>query len=347
LQKITTLTQSAQNIIKDCFLKWKNKFPNKIVALPHSGSNRQYFRIFEENNTIIGVYNNNSKENRAFLSFTEHFGSFKINVPTILRTFIEKNVYFINDLGNTNVLDWLNRNRKNNNFSDNALELYKNIITQLIKIQIDAGKTIDYSLSYPDSDFNRESILFDLNYFKNEFLRKTNIDFNEVTLEKDFNFFADYLLQTNCSYFMYRDFQARNIMLYNSYPYFIDYQGGRKGALQYDLASLLYQAKANIPEHTRTHLLNYYIDNVKKTIDIDKIGFKKHYYAYALIRVLQTLGAYGYRGLFEKKQHFIDSIPYAINNLSNLKNKITFSENIPELSNIIDILISNKFDYEQ
>nr|MDA3781222.1 phosphotransferase [Bacteroidales bacterium] len=264
----------------------------------------------------------------------------------ILNTFLEKNVYFLNDLGDIQVLNWLNTNRKNNFFSDKAIILYKKILVQLIKIQIDAGNSIDYSLSYPNSNFDQEAILYDLNYFKNKFLLKTNINFNETSLAKDFDFFSNYLLQTNCSFFMYRDFQARNIMLVGNEPYFIDYQGGRKGALQYDLASLLYQAKAEIPKNTKNLLLNYYIKNAKTKIDIDSNEFKKYYYAYALIRVLQTLGAYGYRGLVEKKQHFIDSIPYAINNLSDLKNEVIFLKDIPELSKTINTLIHNKYTYE-
>ncbi|MEA3317328.1 MAG: hypothetical protein U9R54_05175 [Bacteroidota bacterium] len=338
---------NIQNKIKECFLDWKGKMPENIFALPHSGSGRQYFRLKDKNNSIIAVYNNNTIENKAFIEFTKHFASLNINVPTILKSYTEKNIYFQNDLGDTQVLNWLNTNRKNKSFTEAALKLYKQIILQLINIQVNGGKNLDFSLCYPHSSFDKTSIQSDLKYFKQKFLLKTNINFNEIQLEKDFNLFANFLLKTDCIFFMYRDFQARNIMIHKEKPYFIDYQGGRKGALQYDLASLLYQAKANIPEDTRELLLNYYIKEVKRKLAINESEFKKYYFAYVLIRILQTLGAYGNRGLVEKKQHFIDSIPFAINNLKYIKSKISFLDKTPELANIINTLILNKFEYEQ
>ena len=215
-------------------------------------------------------------------------------------------------------------------------------LQELIRFQLDGHRGLDYKNSYPRHSFDAQSIQWDLNYFKYYYLKLANISFDEQLLEDDYRKFINLLLQAGQDFFMFRDFQSRNIMIRNEKLYFIDYQGGRKGALQYDLASLLYQAKANLPEPLREQMLEYYLDKLQKRINIDRKKFTDQYYAYVLVRTMQVLGAYGYRGFFERKSHFIDSIPYAINNLQNIFGKLNFIDNLSEIKNILQQIMKSK-----
>lgn len=322
---------------------FKNYFgaePEKINALPHSGSNRRYFRLSTHQFSAIGAYHDNSKENIAFIHFTEHFLQYRINVPEIYAKNINQNIYLIQDLGDIQLLNWLTEIRVNQTFPKEAQVVYKKVIQELVKIQIVAGRTFDYSYCYPYQAFHKESILFDLNYFKQYFVDAQKLKYPNTKLQNDFEHLSNFLLSDIDAYFMYRDFQARNIMLVDNKPYFIDYQGGRKGALQYDLASLLFQAKANIPNEDRNQLVNYYLNIARLFIPIHEEEFMEKFHAYALIRVLQTLGAYGLRGIIEKKQHFIESISYAIKNLEFLIQKNEILEQLNTLKDIIQQIIN-------
>ncbi|MDK2978840.1 MAG: RNase adapter protein RapZ [Bacteroidales bacterium] len=322
---------------------FKNYFgaePEKINALPHSGSNRRYFRLSTQQFSAIGAYHDNSKENIAFIHFTEHFLQYRINVPEIYAKNINQNIYLIQDLGDIQLLNWLTEIRVNQTFPKEAQVVYKKVIQELVKIQIVAGRTFDYSYCYPYQAFHKESILFDLNYFKQYFVDAQKLKYPNTKLQNDFEHLSNFLLSDIDAYFMYRDFQARNIMLVDNKPYFIDYQGGRKGALQYDLASLLFQAKANIPNEDRNQLVNYYLNIARLFIPIHEEEFMEKFHAYALIRVLQTLGAYGLRGIIEKKQHFIESISYAIKNLEFLIQKNEILEQLNTLKDIIQQIIN-------
>ncbi len=314
--------------------------PEKINALPHSGSSRRYFRLSTQQFSAIGAYHDNSKENIAFIHFTEHFLQYRINVPEIYAQDLNQNIYLIQDLGDIQLLNWLSELRENDSFPHQAHGIYKKVIQELVKIQIVAGRTFDYSYCYPYQAFHKESILYDLNYFKQYFVDALKLKYPNTKLQNDFDHLSDFLLSDTESYFMYRDFQARNIMLVDNEPYFIDYQGGRKGALQYDLASLLFQAKANIPNEDRNQLVNYYLNVARLFIPINEEEFMEKFYAYALIRVLQTLGAYGLRGIIEKKPHFIESIPYAIKNLDFLIQKNEILEQLNTLKDIIHQIIN-------
>lgn len=330
--------QQLENLFKDYF----GFLPKKTNRLPNSGSNRTYFRLQHNNLSAIGVYNKNKKENQAFLNFTEQFLNYRINVPKIYQQSINQHIYLIQDLGDTQLLPWLNSIRTGNNFPEQAKTVYKKVLQELVKIQIIAGKNFDYTYGYPYKSFNKESILFDLNYFEKHFVAALNLSYNRKLLNKDFNLFSDYLLDGSDQFFMYRDFQARNIMLVDGEPFFIDYQGGRAGALQYDPASLLFQAKANIPTEVRTELLKYYIKVARLFIPINQDEFIEKFYAFALIRVLQTLGAYGLRGYIEKKEHFIESIPSAIKNLECLIHHNEKLNQLKELKHIIIQIINNE-----
>ncbi|RLD63533.1 MAG: phosphotransferase enzyme family protein [Bacteroidetes bacterium] len=321
------------------FEKWAGEKSTGSYKLPQSGSNRIYYRIISKNKTAIGVFNNNKKENIAFIEFTKTFLKNELNVPQIYDADLSNNIYLIQDLGDYTLFNFIHEPETS---EKQILNIYKDVIEQLLKFQVGATGDINYNGCYPRASFDKQSILWDLNYFKYYFLKLAKINFDEQELEDDFNKLADYLLTTDCNYFMYRDFQSRNIMLHNYTTYFIDYQGGRKGALQYDLASLLYQAKADLPQNIRDELLNYYIIKAKDLTDIDEKEFIKFYYAYVLIRIIQVLGAYGYRGFYEKKSYFIQSIPYAIENLKHVLKKINIPIKIPALNNVLNQIINSQ-----
>jgi len=337
------IEEKISNLFKDQF----GSLPSLISKLPNSGSSRIYFRLNTKEISVIGVFNSDIKENIAFVNFTKQFLRSQINVPEIITEDLNNNIYLISDLGNLTLLEWLLNIKSKEAFPTEAIGFYKKVLNELSRMQIVAGKNFDYSHSHPFKAFDKSAILFDLRYFEEKFLTNLNLNYNSDLLNSDFDNFAEHLLTENSNYFMFRDFQARNIMMVNNEPYFIDYQGGRKGALQYDLVSLLFQAKAQIPESVKQELLDYYIKTAQEYTDINKDSFITYYYSFALIRVLQTLGAYGLRGIIEKKKHFIESIPLALKNLNDLYLKVDILNQLPELksiiSQIININIDNKF----
>ena len=315
----------------------------RIEKLPQSGSNRQYFRIFAENETIIGVFNHDVKENHAFFSFTNCFLSQNINVPIIILIDDTKQFYLLQDLGDETLFSFLTTHRNKDKIDDNVIAYYQRVLQQLPLLQLSGKKGIDFSVCYPRNAFDKQSMLWDLNYFKYYFLKLINIPFDEQLLENDFQTFTDLLLEVEQDYFMFRDFQSRNIMLHNDEPYFIDYQGGRRGALQYDVASLLFDAKADLPAQLREELLHYYLEQLSKHISVNNEDFLKYYYGFVLIRILQALGTYGFRGYYEKISHFLQSIPFAIKNLQYLLPKFPFASTIPTLTNVIKQIIDSDF----
>lgn len=322
--------KKEERLIK-LFEDWAGEKHTEFYALPPSGSYREYYRLKSKSKSAIAVYNSDIKENIAFVTFSEHFKAKGLSVPQIYAKDLDNNIYLEEDLGDTTLFAYLTATRKNGDFPNEAVEIYKRILEELIKFQITASKDLDYSVCYPRSAFDKQSMLWDLNYFKYYFLKLAKIPFEEQALENDFNTLIEFLLDTETDYFLYRDFQSRNVMLINHKPYFIDYQGGRKGALQYDVASLLYDAKADIPQSVRTVLLKHYIDSLKNVISFDEGKFQEYYYGYVLIRIMQAMGAYGFRGFYEKKEHFLKSIPYAIDNLSWLLENAELPIKIPAL----------------
>ena len=332
----------TENKLSDLFKEWHGSFPDNIKQLPHSGSSRIYYRITKDEFSAIGVFNDNYQENIAFIDFTRQLLNSKINVPAIYNQKLDKNIYLIQDLGNNLLLSWLISKRSNNNFPWEAIEVYKKVIQQLVQMQIVAGQNFDYSKCYQHPEFGKDSIIFDLNYFKTSFVDSLKLKYDKNKLDSDFETFAQHLLSAENKFFMFRDFQARNIILKQGVPYFIDYQGGRKGPLQYDLASLLFQAKAQIPENEKMELLEYYVYLAKMYTPIIANEFKEFFFSFALVRVLQTLGAYGLRGLKERKLHFIESIPLVKNNLIYLKERAHILYQQPELNGLINQIINTE-----
>lgn len=329
---------NIKEILSGMFENWAKEPATQFRQLPQSGSSRSYCRISGDTKTAIGVYNSDRRENEAFLSFSYHFFKEKLHVPEIFHADIDNNVYLQQDLGDITLFSLLNSGKT----EEEIKVLYKQIIDNLPKFQITGGKHLDYNKCYPRSAFDKQSMMWDLSYFKYYYLKLSNIPFDEQRLEDDYNKFTDFLLQTDCNYFLYRDMQSRNIMMVNNIPYFIDYQGGRKGAIHYDIASLLYDAKANLSPSIRAELLDYYIETIGKYLMVNKKEFIGFYYGYVLIRILQAMGAYGFRGLYEKKEHFLQSIPYAVRNLEWLLNTSYIKVKIPELLKVIEYIITKE-----
>lgn len=323
------------------FIKWSGENPYKVTPLPQSGSSRKYFRIKSLNFTAIGVENTDLKENIAFLEFTRHFLKNGLNVPKIFTEDLENNVYLLEDLGDITLFAYLTDKRSNGKFPAKLKSVYKKVLNVLPEFQVKSSVGFPYQYCYPRSEFDKQSMMWDLSYFKYYFLKLAQIDFEEQALEDDFQKFTDFLLTAEKDYFLYRDFQSRNIMLKDEEIYFIDYQGGRRGALQYDLASLLYDAKAAIPDEIREELLDYYIKVLKKHIDLNEEKFKTYFFGYVLIRIMQAMGAYGFRGFYEKKAHFLASIPYAVKNMKGILDIIKLPIEIPTLMSVLNNLVNS------
>ena len=309
---------------------------SKIEKIPESGSVRLYFRLFFENKpSIIGVYNADLKENLAYITFSRHFLSQKIKVPQILEVDSSGQYYLLADLGDETLYSYLSKHRQEDDLPEKVIRYYRKVIKQLPLLQISGKIGFDFSVCYPRFAFDRQSMQWDLNYFKYYFLKLAGISFDEQLLEDDFNTLIDFLLEADNNYFLYRDFQSRNIMIHNKEVYFIDFQGGRKGPLQYDIASLLYDGKAAIPQKYRELFLQYYLEELEKVSGFDHRDFILRYDGFVLIRILQALGTYGFRGYYEKKSHFLLSIPYAIRNIQYLLKTMDLPIKIPVL---IDVL---------
>lgn len=333
--------KNIKQSISKLYENWCGEELINYQPLPESGSYRQYFRISGKSSKCIAVYNEDKKENHAFIEFTKHFSSKALPVPGILAEDQENFIYLQEDLGDTTLFKHIEEVRKGIIFPDDLLELLKKVLDELIRFQVVGAKGFNYSNCYPRQAFDKQSMMWDLNYFKYYFLKLAKIPFYEQELEDDFQRFTDFLLQADTRYFLYRDFQSRNIMINDSKPYFIDYQGGRQGALAYDLASLLYDAKADFPPEIRTELLDYYMSKLSDyNIDADK--FKQHYFGYVLIRKMQAMGAFGFRGFYEKKTHFLQSIPYALQNLEYLLNTVTLPIELPELWKVLHRLTKSE-----
>ena len=329
--------------LKALFISQYSKIPQDIISIRQAGSNRKYYRLVADGISVIGVENNDEKENKAFVEFSKHFKNNKSCVPEVIAVSDDYLCYLQQDLGSDNLFDMLLQERSNDDLiPEHILQLYKKSIQQLSYLQIVASKGLDYKNAHPVESFSKRSMKYDLNYFKYYFIKTTGVEFSEQALQDDVEKLTTFLEQAGTNYFMYRDFQARNIMVQKNEPFFIDYQGGRKGPLQYDIASLLFQAKAALPQIVRDELFAYYMECVKEHIDIDEELFTRYYHGFVLIRVLQTLGAYGLRGIIEKKPHFIQSIPYAINNLKFLIQETNVLDNYPELQKIIQQIINMK-----
>jgi len=295
------------------------------------GSGRKIIRLTAEKASAVGILYDVREENVAFLEFSRHFRKHGLPVPEVYADDLDHGAYLEEDLGDTSLFEFLSQNRTGETIASKAIEAYRRVIATLPRFQIEAARDLNYKVCYPRGSFDRQSIAWDLNYFKYYFLRLAGIPFSEQALEVDFSRLTKFLLSASRDFFLYRDFQSRNIMLREGQPFFLDYQGGRKGALQYDVASLLYDAKADLPPELRQQLLDHYFEALANFSDIKRDAFMQHYYAYVYIRIMQALGAYGFRGFYERKAHFLQSVPYALKNLRWLQHNVTLPIALPTL----------------
>lgn len=312
--------------------------PLSMKELSASGSNRRYFRMLGKGFTIIGAYNKDLKENQAFIGFSKHFHSQGFAVPEVLAEDANNYIYLLSDLGDETLYSYRS---KFNEFTPELIQTYKEALNNLLAFQTRGSHGLDYSLCYPRNAFDRQSIYWDLNYFKYYFLKLAHISFDEQLLENDFEHFTNFLLEADADFFLFRDFQSRNIMLHDNKLFFIDYQGGRKGALPYDVASLLYDGKAAIPQKIREELLTYYIQELTQAKVWDAALFRKYYYAFVLVRIMQAMGSYGYRGFYERKEHFLQSIPFALKNLQWILENVQLPLQLPSLWKVFEQLVQS------
>lgn len=335
--------KAATKFVEQEFQVWKSETPESIEILNSgSGSNRQYFRIKSKSETHICTINSDIRENEAFFYLASFYRKKGIRIPEVQYVSKDRMLYFQQDLGDVNILQML----KSDGLAGDVFDLYKESLQMLFQMQY-AGTDLDYNKCYPRPAFDKQSVLWDLNYFKYYFLKVSGLEFDEQLLENDMQALATHLAVNSADqYFMFRDFQARNIQIHQKESWFIDFQGGRRGPLLYDVASLLYQASANLSQNHRQDLLNYYYQIMNTKIDYPRDRFNQDFQMMVFIRIIQTLGAYGFRGLIEGKTYFKNSIPNALNNLKDILSQLSPDVNISYFLKILGRLVEIKNNFE-
>ncbi len=341
--------EAVMRNIEQLFYGFKGKSFDCIKQLPQSGSDRIYFRIFFEAETYIATYNLNIKENKTFIHFSNHFREKQLPVPEIYAFNDDFTIYLQQDLGTESLLNKLEQN----GYCEYVFELFKKSLKQLVRIQIEGDKGLNYEWCLTGKEFGKQAILSDLLYFKYYFLDTLKLPYDKQAMLDNFETLSEYLTADVEKRYMFRDFQSRNIIINNDEVFFIDYQGGMQGALQYDVASLLWQAKADLSDEWKNKLLAYYLDELELAVgkQLNRQKFISQFNGYVLIRLLQVLGAYGFRGLFERKAHFLASIPLALKNLKWFVENKEIKVQLPEFTRILQIIvgeeITKKFEQPQ
>ena len=332
------------DVLKQLFEQHFHKSAGRVQPLQGQlgGSGRKIIRLASEKFRAIGILYDVREENAAFLEFSRHFRRHGLPVPEIYAEDLDQGAYLEEDLGDTTLFEYLSAHRSGEKIAPEAVEAYRQVVEVLPRFQVEAGHDLNYKVCYPRASFDRLSIAWDLNYFKYYFLRLASIPFNEQALEDDFSHLTKFLLGADRNYFLYRDFQSRNVMWRDGRPYFLDYQGGRRGALQYDIASLLYDGKADLPSELRQQLLDHYLDTLAGFIPLEREEFMQYYYAYVYVRIMQALGAYGFRGFYERKAHFLQSVPYALKNLRWLLHHVKLPIALPALTDAFKSMLGSE-----
>lgn len=322
------------------FRDFTGQSPESLTVLPKSGSDRIYCRMVKEDFSVLGVWNPSRKENDAFTGFAARFNDIGLRVPRVFKYLPDEMVYLTEDLGDVDLWSWVQDRRKENTSESEAKieEMYRSILKELTRFQFEADRVIDYELAYPRKKFDRNSVMWDLNYFKYMFLKLSGTGFNEQLLEEDFRKLAATVEKVKTAGFLYRDFQSRNVMVKGGIPWFIDFQGGRKGAPYYDVASMLLDPYVELGKNLHDRLLSYYFEITSQNLKTDYNSFKKEYLVFGTVRLLQALGAYGFRGLYERKPNFTESIPPAVRQLSRICEEGELDIEFPELARIVGAL---------
>ena len=334
----------ADDTLKTLFESYTGQQLTERTELPTSGSHRRYFRLKGGNISIVGVIGTSLEENRAFVAISKHFKEKGLNVPTVLAVSEDGMSYIQEDLGEKMLFDLIAQGRDSGFYNSYESNLLCRTIEQLPKIQFKGAEGLDWNVCYPQKEFDARMVDFDLNYFKYCFLKATGLEFNEGRLQDDFERLKAELLKDSDNTFLYRDFQARNVIIRDGEPYFIDYQGGRRGPIYYDVASFIWQARARYPDELKEELIRTYLRSLRSFLPVDEDHFRERLRLFVLFRTLQVLGAYGFRGYFEKKPHFLASVPFALDNLRSLL-RIPFSD-YPYLNSILTELTNMPQFYE-
>ena len=308
----------SEQILRPLFESYTGQQLQEITELPASGSNRRYFRLKGGEFSLIGAIGTNLQENHSFIYLARHFKDNRLRVPTVLAVTEDESAYIQEDLGDQVLFGMVAQGRESGFYSSTERALLNRTIEQLPRIQFAGARDLDWKQCYPQEAFDARMVDFDLNYFKYCFLKATGLEFNEVLLQDDFERFKADLLKEEDNTFMYRDFQARNVMIKDGEPWFIDFQGGRRGPIYYDVASFIWQARSRFPEDLKQELIRTYLRALQTYKKVDENHFRSRLRLFVLFRTMQVLGAYGFRGYFEKKPHFLASVPYALSNLRKL-----------------------------
>src|SRR6187431_3215820 len=326
----------------ELYKNWRGKDAASIDVLPRSGSERRYFRIHEEDDTtIIGTYGANIKENETFFYFSEKFFKQQLPVANIHAISDDRMFYLQEDFGDISLIDRL----ESEGYTNEIYGLFQKSLQTLATLHVKGDEELDYDRCLTNTEFGRQAIMADLLYFKYYFLDALRKPYDKQKLIDDFEALSNYLTHTEYKYFMFRDFQSRNIMVKKDNSiHFIDYQGGMKGAPQYDVASMLWQARANLSDEWKEKLLNDYISALENIVGskINKGTFKSQYNGYVMIRLLQVMGAYGFRGLFERKAHFLASIPLALRNLRFFIDHKRIGIVTPEFDRVLRLVVTDE-----
>ena len=334
------------DILKQLFESYTGQEMTDITELNSSGSNRRYFRLTGKSGiTLVGVIGLNLKENQAFCGLSRHFLEKGIKVPRVLAVSDDGMSYIQEDLGDDLLYTVVAQGRESGEYSSYERSILRRTVEMLPKSPFRGAEDLAYGVCFPEPAFNGRMVMFDLNYFKYCFLKATGLEFDEVRLQDDFEKLHDDLLRDDSNTFMYRDFQARNVMIKDGEPYFIDFQGGRRGPIYYDVASFIWQARSRYPEDLKNELVETYLRSLRGYLpDVDEKEFRERLRLFVLFRTLQVLGAYGFRGYFEKKPHFLASVPYAIDNLRRMLQ--TPFERYPYLTEVLTKLTEMQQFYE-
>lgn len=325
-------------LLRLLFREFTGKSPESLTVLPKSGSDRIYCRMSLGDFSALGVFNPSRRENDAFTGFAESFIRAGLRVPIVYQYLPEEMVYLTEDLGDIDLCLWVWEKRKSSGCEHAITEMYRIVLKELVRFQFDADREIDYNLCYPRKKFDRNSVMWDLNYFKYMFLKLSGTTFNEQLLEEDFVRLADGIETVWSDGFLYRDFQSRNIMIKDGIPWFIDFQGGRKGAPHYDIASVLLDPYVELERSIHDDLLGFYYSLLARRMKTGKDDFMSEYRLFGVVRLLQALGAYGFRGLYERKPNFTSSIFPAVRQLGKIFANDEIRRNFPELLRIIENL---------
>ena len=309
----------GDNELSRLYIETTGSAPESIVLLPGAGSSRKYYRL-RGPESLIGVVGTDVAENRAFVELSRHFREKGLPVPEVRAVSPDGIHYLQEDLGSTSLFGVIAPGRAQGLWSDELREVLRRTIAALPAIQWKGAEGLDFDrICFPVGSMDRQALMWDLNYFKYCFLKPAGVEHSEVLLERDFRELCDKVLAHDTPTFMYRDFQSRNVMLAaDATPRFIDFQGGRRGPYHYDVVSFLWQAQAHYPDELREELIDEYIRASAPYVAIDGTEFRQELKLFVLLRTLQVLGAYGLRGLVQRKAHFLQSIPAAIENLRRL-----------------------------